>query len=149
MRKAGKKAHPRALRGVHSSSLRGLLSERTDRQGEDQPCTVRYHQNLSHKAFRKLDQHRHCNERNLRQYSADAPARRVRGDVRGASRKERKDIPRALARVHRGDGALAVRVPYGECDIDMIMLRFVGVVIGYGVIRLTSSLIARGRAEAR
>ena len=32
----------------------------------------------------------------------------------------------------------------GECDIDMIMLRFVGVVIGYGVIRLTSSLIARG-----
>lgn len=31
----------------------------------------------------------------------------------------------------------------------MIMLRFVGVVIGYGVIRLTSSLIARGRAEAR
>ncbi len=34
----------------------------------------------------------------------------------------------------------------GECDIDTIMLRFVGVVIGYGVIRLTSSLIARGRA---
>lgn len=36
----------------------------------------------------------------------------------------------------------------GECDIDTIMLRFVGVVIGYGVIRLTSSLIARGREVA-
>ena len=35
----------------------------------------------------------------------------------------------------------------GECDIDTIMLRFVGAVIGYGVIRLMSSLIARGRAE--
>lgn len=36
----------------------------------------------------------------------------------------------------------------GECDIDTIMLRFVGVVIGYGVIRLTSSLITRGREVA-
>ena len=36
----------------------------------------------------------------------------------------------------------------GQFDIDTIMLRSVGVIIGYSAVRLTSSLILRGRAEA-
>lgn len=36
----------------------------------------------------------------------------------------------------------------GQFDIDTIMLRSVGVIIGYIAVRLASSLIARGRAEA-
>ena len=36
----------------------------------------------------------------------------------------------------------------GQFDIDTIMLRSVGVIIGYSAVCLTSSLILRGRAEA-
>ena len=36
----------------------------------------------------------------------------------------------------------------GQFDIDTLMLRSVGVIIGYSAVRLTSSLILRGRAEA-